>query len=48
MPNHGKSEKYIAALEKSGDEPETSTLLPMLVAGLVLIVLGAITVMMFV
>lgn len=48
MPNHLKTEKYIAALEKSEDGPETSTLLPMLVAGLVLIVVGAIVVMTFV
>lgn len=48
MPNHRTSERHIPAVEKSGVEPETSTLLPMLVAGLVLIVLGAIIVMMFV
>jgi hypothetical protein len=48
MPDHMKAEEFIAALDKSEEGPEASTLLPMLVAGLVLIVVGAITVMTFV
>jgi hypothetical protein len=48
MPDHRTAERNIAAREKSGNEREASTLLPMLVAGLVLIVVGAIVVMTFV
>ncbi len=48
MPDHGNAEKDIVARAKSGNETEATTLLPMLVAGLVLIVVGAVVVMTFV
>jgi len=48
MPDHGNAEKNIVARAKSGNEREATTLLPMLVAGLVLIVVGAVVVMTFV
>lgn len=45
MPDQWNSEKDIVARAKSGNEREATTLLPMLVAGLVLIVVGAVVVM---
>lgn len=47
MAENRNDAKENAARENAGDEG-ASTLLPMLVAGLVLIVVGAIVVMMFV
>lgn len=48
MPDQGNSEEDIVARAKSGNEREATTLLPMLVAGLVLKVVGAVVVMTFV
>jgi len=48
MPDHGNAKKDIAVRAKLGNEGDASTLLPMLVAGLVLIVVGAVVVMTFV
>jgi hypothetical protein len=48
MPIPRNAKRDIAALDKSGDEGEASTLLPMLVGGLILIVVGLIVVMTFV
>jgi hypothetical protein len=48
MPDHRSAEKEIAAREKAGNERGARTLLPMLVAGLVLVIIGGIVVMTFV
>lgn len=48
MPDHRNTVKDIAARKKPENEREASTLLPMLVAGLVLIIVGSIVVMTFV
>lgn len=48
MPDYRNVETGTAAQEKAENERGASTLLPMLVAGLVLIVVGAIVVMTFV
>lgn len=47
MAEHGKGDGRIHA-PRSADDSSDSTLLPMLIAGLVLIVVGAIVVMSFV
>lgn len=48
MADEEDTKSVMSAVEKTGDEQAENTLLPMLVAGLALIVLGAIVVMNFV
>lgn len=48
MPDRRNAEKETAARDKAGNKRGASTLLPMLVVGLVLIVIGGIVVMWFV
>ena len=48
MPDQGSAERDLRTRATSGNEGDASTLLPMLVAGLVLIVVGAVVVMSFV
>jgi hypothetical protein len=48
MPDQGSAERDLRTRATSGNEGDASTLLPMLVAGLVLIVVGAVVVMTFV
>ena len=48
MPEYANAVKDIAAQAKSENDGDANTLLPMLVAGLVLIVVGAVIVMTFV